>query len=150
MLSYSYYYWIQVGYLKGFQSPDPYVLTWYYEVRDLIDPQIKREWKGHPNAGSWYHYWIDKDKYTGVWTVEVSSEWTQSIGKRNPNLARDYHAMSETTTPSIYIDGTWFQWLCTCGRPPDWDVWQRHIPKVDEPYHLLEVSHYEFKAWGGS
>jgi len=86
----------------------------------------------------------------GVWTGGVSNFWTWSFGTLNPNVAKDYQALSESTSTSINIDGTHFSSLCVLSyNGIDWIPWYRHVTIVDPPYTVTQVSNSEFYASGG-
>jgi hypothetical protein len=149
MLSYAAGYWIQVGYTKGYDTN--YQPRWYAEKLDATG--YKKTWwnTSSPSAGTTYTYWIRRTNPTsGVWTGGVSSYWTWTFGTLNPNVPVDYQAFSETSDTRINIGGTHFSSLSVLSyNGIDWIPWYRHVPWVDLPYTLTEVSNSEFYASGG-
>ena len=146
MLSYTYMYWIQVGYTKGYGGN--LQLRWYAEKWDEYGWSPPKFY-GSPNAWSYYGYWISKNPDTGRWTGGVDSIWTHDFGTLTPNNAVDYQAFSEMTENTIEIDGTHFRGLSLKYTRYDWILWDRHVKRADPPYGVTEISHYEFYASGG-
>jgi len=109
---------------------------------DLVDLQLS-ECRGNIQL-------LIRRSDAGVWTGGVSNFWTWSFGTLNPNVAKDYQALSESTSTSINIDGTHFSSLCVLSyNGIDWIPWYRHVTIVDPPYTVTQVSNSEFYASGG-
>lgn len=150
VLSYTYGYWLQVGYDKGTWGG----LTYYYEYRDQYDYDLVPLQSG-PNPGTWHSYYI---AHPYAWGESNNPhEWRFYIDATRvatyfatPYTSRDEQTVVETTTSSIIIDGSHFREL-KYPRPRNWFwvYWSRHVPYVNPPYSLVEVSHYEFYANGG-
>ena len=149
VLSYKDNYWIEIGYYKGYETDNE--LTFFLERSDSTTggvPVTTFYYDVRPNPGKYYFYYISKDIYTGTWTAGIYGivEWRFTP---NPNIARDYTAFSETTTPEINIDRTHFKYLEYKMSNGDWRYWDTHDKHEDDPYGVYEISDYEFEAGGG-
>jgi len=140
-LSYTYGYWIQVGYNKGYDSN--YQLYWYTERYDSNGYNIY--WHGQPTAGSTYNYYIERSTGSSTWTLGVDSQFSRNITP-SPYSPVDYQALTETTTSDIDIDGTHFTSLQTKSGN-DWNSWNTHYAVADLPYTITQTSNTEFYGW---
>ncbi|MBS7635090.1 hypothetical protein KEJ34_06340 [Candidatus Bathyarchaeota archaeon] len=67
-----------------------------------------------------------------------------------PNVPVDEQSLVEVYgSTSICITGSHFRNLRVYDPQLYWYYWDRHVPDVDRPYILIEISHREFRAAGG-
>lgn len=142
-LSYTYHYWIQVGYNKRYDTN--FALKWYIEKNDLNGYQLY--WKNSPLAYNTYHHYLYRASDQTYWRAGVSGQFEDQI-QTAPYSAIDYQAFSETTTTDININGTHFTYI-SYAQGSDWRQWDQHYPRADPPYTIQEISNYEFTASGG-
>jgi len=146
MISYTYEYWVQVGYQKSVNTD--YQLEWYIEKKDSNGRG--QLWmsdydEGYPSSGSTYSYYIYK-MANGDWDIYVSA-WGSSYSlTTSPNTIVDYQCFSETSDDSIIIDGTIFNYISYRHTSGDWRLWYDHYPREDGDYILTET--YDYKFYG--
>ncbi len=151
IISYSRYYWIQVGYNKGFDTD--YQLKFYVERNDANGYSIHWVADATPSAGTIYTYIIVGGIFNGKYGWDVSIREGiyiiyDDIFYTSPYAAEDLQAFSESTTSKINIDGTHFSGLSYyTGR--GFPLWYQHTAEADSPYYIIEISDYEFTAGGG-
>lgn len=151
VISYRYRYWVQVGYSKGFDTD--YQLRFYVEKLDQNGYSIIWVLNPTPSAGTTYTYIIAGGIFDGRygWDIRVRrgiQDLYRTIIYTVPYSAEDLQAFSETTTTSIRIDNTHFSGLSYyTGR--SFPLWDDREARVNPPYWIWEISHYEFKAGGG-
>lgn len=151
ILSYSYNYWVQVGYFRGWFKGTEYYETFYYEACDTTRGGKPVQYfisYPTPIVSNWYNYFIRKTSSQTYWTVGSSSQFSKKVTV-SPYAAIDYQAMSEMTTSSINIDGTHFDELQVGYPSGDWWFWDRKIKVNISPYTVSVITNYEFTAGGG-
>lgn len=153
ILSYDPLYWLQLGYHR---NPPHHGLLFYWEAFDSTISEHNDIQNPTPTFGEdyshlivslqeneWYKFHV-YETYDG----QVGLIWQHEISVK-PYAAVDLQAFVETTTYGINIDGTHFSGLRHYYGGRGWFLWNRHVPGVDYPYQLNEISHYEFQASGG-
>lgn len=99
-------------------------------------------------------YRVVKDGYNR-WTIEIHRVDNGALVFDfdlyiSPNTAIDYQAMAETDSTGVKIDGTHYRKLKYYYSGSTWIYWDTHeADPFTEPYHINEISHHEFKAYGG-
>lgn len=155
VVSYTLFYFIQVGYTKWPKQEQNGQLHFFVE---------KVDFNGHyfsyvddtPQDGHTYNYEImgygpDQPNYyriiirKGTDTKYVRKFWL------DPGIPKDLQVFAETTTTAICIDGSHFTYLSYyCGSIwPYWYYWDRHKKGETGGYRVVERGHYEFYAYGG-
>ncbi len=149
ILSYNPLYWIQVGYYKGYDTN--YVLRYYIEKNDRFGYYNQYLDIG-PSAKSSHHYIIAyafDNNDPNKWVIEIDhgNTYFQFIYV-TPYDAYDVQAFVETSSSSISVSGSHFYDL-QYSNGYAWKLWDRHVAYADSPYKIVEISHHEFKAYGG-
>jgi len=150
IISYSYEYFIQLGYFKQWKLWIE--RNFYVETKSAYGYQQKKV-DGKPEARHTYTYVIAHAQKADpeLWRVTIregAQELYSGEVRVKPYEPEDLQAFVETTTTKICIDGSHFSDICYFdGR--SWPYWDKHLPRADSPYYLYEVSHHEFDAHGG-
>ena len=153
IISYSPLYWVQLGYsIHWGWFIFPYVTQDFY--KEKWDANGHGQWWLIPLKPLFDHYYKYKLLLTGpgefsYYIYEGSSTIYSGIISVTHYTPRDLQALVETTHTLINIGGSHFYYLRYHESGASWPLWNRHYPKVDYPYSLNQISHYEFSASGG-
>jgi hypothetical protein len=159
ILSYTYGYWLQVGYDKTNSLFHPTHITYYWECVSRRGSYTHRHFSGNPGpaAGSWHSYTIvyaQSSQFPERWILRVDFGTLQTTCDVYPYNPVDLQAFVETTDSRIRIDGSHFKDLNRyAGR--SWPYWDRHIAYADNPYSVQPIrrvdcaDNCEFTAAGG-
>jgi len=145
-------YWVQMGYIKG--HPYHPEMTYYVERNDMDQYDIVFL-SSAPSAGEWHSYYIEWPYGLGepidetVYRFYIDSNLVWTFYDVNPSMVQDYQAFVETTTGEICINGSHFRELIYYEEPDRPSYWETHIRRADDPYWVVEISDYEFYAYGG-
>jgi hypothetical protein len=134
MLSYSYNYWVQVGYGKS--SATSYSLKWYREKWDEAGHSGIQWIAAGPTSGNTNHYYLERSGST--WYCGVTNIFERSYSL-SPYTPVDLQAMSETNDTSISIDGSDFDEI-SYKNGNDWNFWDRH-EALTTHYSITEDGH---------
>ena len=141
--------WLQVGYLKR------WVFFWteinfYVEKNDSLGYLI--DYYDGPSVGSVHTYVIVTSQKSDLhfWKVVIDPGVNPTLEIEwyiDPYIPIDFQVMIELHADSIEVPESHFYSLSYYdGRV--WNLWNRHLPKCDNPPFVLEeVSHHEFYAW---
>lgn len=152
-----YGYWIQLGYLKGWDSTYQQFFdypVYYWEKWDSSG--YTHRIPGVPNVSRYITYTIqyapigsDPGRYKWIIYDEGAGTKIEGYISVYPYDPRDLQAFVETTTSQIRITCSYFLNLSLTYDGVGWAYWGEHVPEVDPPYTLTEISHHEFMASGG-
>lgn len=133
-------YWVQVGYRK---SPG-YGIDFYMEKRDSngYDKKIL----GSVSPYTWHTYEI-RPGYVGQWLIYIDGAYKGNYAT-DPAGPVGLEAFVETIY-TVMIDGSEFRDISCYLWGGVWNLWDDHDPRVQDPYHLIELRDYWFIAWGG-
>jgi len=155
ILKYSPLYWVQLGYARGYIANVYLDVPHYYIERNDADQYNFIILPIGPRKGEWHSYYIEWPYGLGepvditIYRFYIDSHLVWTLNDVNPSMVNDYQAFVETTTGEICIDGSHFRELIYYEEPNRPSYWETHIPRFTRPYSLIEVSHYEFYAYGG-
>jgi hypothetical protein len=144
------YYWVQLGYWK---SPS-YGLHYYYEWWDQNGYSGPQFLGYGPGPGTTHLYFVQKTGVTfTTWYYYIDYYLIASKYLSLPSpYAVDLRAEAEVSyttnsPPKTSITGTHFSYL-EYNYGGSWSLWDQHSVVLDPPYHIIEVSDYEFYAYG--
>jgi hypothetical protein len=159
VLSYSHHYWLQVGYSKGYE--ESYQLKYYWEQVDEMGRLYGFVAGSAPSPGTWHKYMIthpygyQESSNPREWKICIDGAVVyDSFIRPDPSPyyeAVDQQAAVETTSSVIKIDESHLMSLSyfTQNKYWHWVLWPTHVPRADPPYSLVQISNYEFYAYGG-
>lgn len=145
VISYTYDYWVQLGYNKNTTTN---VNKVYIEVLDSGSPTRHVYWYGTPSSGSTHNYLIYRTSGQSSWTCTEDSTFLKTVYP-SPYSPVDLQSFSESTTNTgLSIDGTHFSYI-SFYTGSDWWLWDDYNPNASACYTLTQNSEYEFHASGG-
>ncbi|MGC9021112.1 MAG: hypothetical protein ACP5KE_07900 [Candidatus Methanodesulfokora sp.] len=142
-------YWIQLGYYENPSIGRRY----YYEWKDQNGYSGPQFLGGGPEPSTTHLYFVQKTTITSTtWYYYIDYYLISSKALSLPQpYPSELEAMAEvnyiTFPPKTSITGTHFSDL-RYGYYGSWPLWDYHVVKQDYPYHVYEISNYEFSAWG--
>ncbi|MBS7619783.1 hypothetical protein KEJ21_03960 [Candidatus Bathyarchaeota archaeon] len=148
-LSAGFNWWFSTGFCKDYRQN--YQLKYFVEKSDR-NGAPGPEWISSPTpvSGTYYTYFVEKMSGSN-WKAYVIGKYSKTKSL-NPYAAADYGALVETTTSSIRIDGSHFNYISAKPGTGDWYLWEDKynvITPPDSPYGLTTPHTYEFYAYGG-
>jgi len=143
------YFWVQLGYWKSPSSG----LIYYYESWDRNGHDVRFLSSG-PGPSTTHSYLMQKTGVTFTrWYLYIDNYFIASKYLNLPlPYPEDLRAMAEVQytnnpIPKTSITGTHFSYL-EYNYGGSWSLWDQHSVYQSYPYHVVEISDYEFSAYG--